>query len=869
MNGEEVPVQSLDLKDNPEILSPPAIKGPLYRCATAVTVIGFVRHADLDLEIDGSVVSSKPGGFPEPDGYTFRPLDPLEEGQVLRARQWRDGMPSGWSSSVTVRDHQEDYPTGLPRPEINPAPVFQCGARTGVDNLITGSNVWIEADRVEVGRVDGAKDHQGVNVNPDYGPNQTVYAFADLCDESTPHSLQHLTGVPPDPLPTPAIDDTYDQGEQIRITNLVNGARFVLERNGSALGTWRTWGHAHLVGLSPELSENEDLLVRQRMCPGSESDPGETTVRPCHELPAPVVAPIQAGDTHIRIIEFVPDATIKVFAGLDKIGEGGGALVQLIRPVVKGETIYVIQSVGDCEGQTARHLEVQCVAPPLSYNPAHRNLFPIGQFEYDEDDLRGLVYYPAEDDGENQPFRRRVAEAGPSPIVFIAHGNHAIYYNPADREEEECYDPGGWVEIPNYRGYTYLQEQLARMGIISVSIDCNATNCTFYTYSNIEDRAELISKTVDFFKNSGSSQLDIVKDLFDLDRAALIGHSRGGEAVIKSGNDGPGAIGVRFRAVISLAPTDARLDSLGSSLIPADYPFMTILPAGDGDVRGNDGAKFYDTQRPSPFKSQVYIHNSCHNYFNREWPRNEGVPEAQIISRVAHERMLSAYGIAFLRAFLLEHDTLGFLTYNLIPVSVDTEYVHLSFELADQLTVDDHEQANTIDKNSLDANTQQISGMDAEEYRFSQITGPISQYNSSFYGNTIGMVAQSQERNGVFRSELNGHGAPDIGAEVWIRAAEVFTGGSLPSGATGFELGLEDEKGTIVWIDSDAVGGLPRPYERHSVMKTMLKTLRFPIACFRESNSEFDVDTLKAILLRCNRDDQRPLAFDMLQIVHR
>jgi hypothetical protein len=78
---------------------------------------------------------------------------------------------------------------------------------------------------------------------------------------------------------------------------------------------------------------------------------------------------ILAGDMQIRLIQFVPDATIKVFAGADKIGEDGGSMIQLVRPLVKGETIYVIQSVGDCEGQTARVVGVQFVAPPLSYNP--------------------------------------------------------------------------------------------------------------------------------------------------------------------------------------------------------------------------------------------------------------------------------------------------------------------------------------------------------------------------------------------------------------------------------------------------------------------------------------------------------------------
>ena len=47
--------------------------------------------------------------------------------------------------------------------------------------------------------------------------------------------------------------------------------------------------------------------------------------------------------------------------------------------------------------------------------------------------------------------------AGLAPVVFIAHGNH---------------DPS----VPNFRGYDYLQQALAKMGIVSVSVDCNIFN---------------------------------------------------------------------------------------------------------------------------------------------------------------------------------------------------------------------------------------------------------------------------------------------------------------------------------------------------------------------------------------------------------
>jgi len=94
----------------------------------------------------------------------------------------------------------------------------------------------------------------------------------------------------------------------------------------------------------------------------------------------------------------------------------------------------------------------------------------------------------------------------------------------------------------------------------------------------------------------------------------------------------------------------------------------------------------------------------------------------------------------------------------------------------------------------------------------------------------------------------------------------VTDGFSVAAGSTGFELGLEDSNGFQVWIDSDDVGGLPRPYARNpGMIKTMLSTLRFKVPCFRAK--EFRIDSIRAILIRCNRKDERAFAFDDLQII--
>jgi len=865
VNQEEVPRESLNLRDDPELLSPPMV-GRLYRCATAVTVLGFEPHAEIQIEVAGVIVVTVTVGFPQPHGETIQLPSPLNTGEQVRVRQRTSSGQSVWSAPVTVRDHTQDYPAGPPRPQVNPAPVCECGSRTGVSNLLIGGNVWITADGNEVGRVNGCSEHQGVNVNPDYGPNEKVRAWFELCHDPSPPSVEHITQPPPKPLPAPGIDTAYEEGEQLRVTNVVNGARVTVYRNSVNQGTWRCWGYALLLGLNPPFSAGEAFEASQAMCPGDPVSPkGSTVVEPCSNLPAPLVGPVQIGDDRITVIEFVPDAVIKVYVNLVKVGEGGGPVISLNTTIKHGDTIHVQQVLGKCEGQTVREVQPSCVAPPLGYDPSAFDLFPVGSRDYVDGDVKGNVYYPADDDGSGQPFNRRLAEVGRAPIVFMAHGNHATHHSPSNILQEWAPNcgrslPAGWVEIPNHRGYDYFQQELAKMGIIAVSVDCNATNMCGGGPSNIEDRADLIIGSIDHFRKLDADAGSTFHNRIDFGSVGLVGHSRGGDAVVLV----PEVISlpsVSIKCVIALAPT-----SFGpSSGQPKGYAFMTVLPAGDGDVWSNDGAKFYDKAQPEPLKSQLYVHFANHNFFNRKWPQDDssGPP---VMSRHDHERILSVYGSAFFRTILLGHgDAVRFLSGHLTPAGVAAANVHPSFEWKDAFTVDNHEDGNGIGLNSLNLPTTQSMGLSADEYAFRQGAGA---FNSSFYGNSMGMVTQCQRVNGQFRSPLRD--LTDLGdCEVWIRGAEVFEGQPLPAGATGFELGLEDDGGSVVWVDSHGVGGLPRPYERPYGMKTMLKTLRFPGICFKDVNPEFEVGRVKAILLRCNRGDNRALAFDDLQIVRR
>jgi len=840
MDETVVHVERLDLKDDPRLLSPPWLAEPLYQCATAVTVLGFVAHAKVEVELDGVSVAAQTVGFPEPIGATLALPAPLVAGQKARVRQESGGVVSDWSPLVEVRDMLQDFPAGPPRPQVNPAPPLTCGSRTGVGNLLGGANVWITADGTEVGRVDGcATPQQGVNVNPFYLLGQKVRAHTELCKIPGPPSVEHDVVPGPSPLPTPGFDTIYAGGEQLRITNIANGARVSLVRGAAPVGTFRCWGGSLLIGLSPAFSAGETFTATQQLCPTDPpSDPGDGTVQPCGSLPAPTVGPVQAGDTQVTITSSAPGATIRVYRNLVQVGLGSAPAVQLTATLVAGDTVHVTQSLPGCTGQLALQLTVACVDPPFAGDPSALDLFPVGHSEYADGPVRGSVYYPAQDDGQDQPFSEALAKVGRVPVVVMAHGNH----DPAD---------------PSYLGYDYFQHSLAKAGMVAISVDCNALNGFSSGVGNIEDRADLVIDTIRHFQTLDATPGTTFTDRLDFDRLGLMGHSRGGDAVVTVPTV-IGSIGVTIRAVLALAPTNFRYWAGMSTIGPAGYAFSTILPAADGDVVDNNGAQFYDTSTPDPFTSQVYVHATNHNFFNRQWAFDDGV--TAVLSRGGHERVLDVYGSALFRSTLLGDGSAAYLLGTVKPVGVQTNVVHLAYRVAKQLDVDHHDDGNTISTNSLGLPTTQTGGAIADEFPFDQVPAA---FNASFFGLTVGMVLEPKERGADFRSEV---GTQDLrGREVWLRVAEVVDGGVAKDG-TGFELGIEDAAGQVGWIDADSVGGVPRPFERPGQSKTMLSTLRFNPRC-AVGPRRLDLRKVVALHLRSDRDDGRPLAFDDLQIV--
>lgn len=846
MSQQEIDRREAQLDDDPALLSPPMVVGPVYACATAVVVLGGLSGALLEVEVSGAIVASATAGVPMPYGVTIALPAPLVQNDQVRARQTTSTAVSDWSPPVAAGDHTLDYPAGPPRPEIFPTPLNHCGVRTGVGNLLPGGNVWVTSDGSEIGRVDGCGNPQGVNVSPAFELGRRVRAWYELCNDPSPPSVEQTVGSGPSPLPVPAVSAQYAGGDALEITNIANGAKVTVARNGSPLGTWGCWGGSIRLGpFSPAFTAGETIEAFEELCPGDPpSGSGSLTIGACANLPAPGVGPLQAGDTAVVFTTYAAGATLSVWLNGSLVGRGGGPWVLLNRTVGYGDTVVAAQDLPGCTGARAVQIQVPCVDAPVGADPSGLNLFPVGFTDYSSGPNSGRIYYPADDDGSDAVFNGRLAGLGRVPLVVMAHGNH---------------DPS----TPNYLGYEFFQAALAKMGIVSLSIDANAWNGMGYSVSIIEGRADLVIGAIELMQQRDGDSGWALAGRLDFSRVGLMGHSQGGEAVVLV-PEVIGLAGVTIGAVLALAPTEGG----ATRGLPVNHAFMTILPASDGDVWPNDGAIFYDRANPAPFKSQLYVHYTNHQFYNRQWLDDDSTwsnaaPTPPVMSRSAHERVLAGYGAAFYRAALLGHATTGYLDGTWLPAGVATANVHLSFERSGQLTVDNHEDGNGIGVNSLGAPTQQAGGLSADEFPFRRGSGA---FNSSFFGDSVGMVAEAGGDTRLFVQDLGG--ARDLrDQEIWIRVAEVYQGLDDAAATTGFRLGVRDANGSEAWVDSDDVGILPRPFPRAShSMKTMLETRRFKMDCLTVGG-RLDIGAIVAILLNCNRTDERALAFDDLQIV--
>ncbi|MDX1482230.1 MAG: hypothetical protein R3315_11170, partial [Woeseiaceae bacterium] len=197
-------------------------------------------------------------------------------------------------------------------------------------------------------------------------------------------------------------------------------------------------------------------------------------------------------------------------------------------------------------------------------------------------------------------------------------------------------------------GYAYLAELLASRGMIAVSVDQNYINGSWsgdFRGKEMAARAWLLLEHLDLWRDWNADPAHPFAGRVDLDRVALVGHSRGGEAVAiaYAFNDlphFPDNATVRFdygfgiRSLVAIAQVDQRY---ARRVHLDDVNFLTLHGSYDADEPAYHGLRQFNrihlSGEPFRFKAGVYIHGANHGQFNSTWGRADySPPEAWLLN---------------------------------------------------------------------------------------------------------------------------------------------------------------------------------------------------------------------------------------------
>jgi dienelactone hydrolase len=225
-------------------------------------------------------------------------------------------------------------------------------------------------------------------------------------------------------------------------------------------------------------------------------------------------------------------------------------------------------------------------------------------FGFDKLPVNGRVWYPQGD--------------GPFPLVLIVHGNH---------EMAEFSDPG----------YEYLGQLLASRGFILASIDENFLNGWIVGPDKEQAvRGWMLLEHLKIWREWNDTPGNVFYHKVDVNNVALVGHSRGGEAVATAAlfntlSYDPEDANIRFdyhypiKSLVAIAPAEGQYKPAGENRVIKDVNYFTFQGANDSDVSSFMGSRQWDHVHYSGdgnfFKAELYIYGANHGQFNTAWGR--------------------------------------------------------------------------------------------------------------------------------------------------------------------------------------------------------------------------------------------------------
>ena len=229
-------------------------------------------------------------------------------------------------------------------------------------------------------------------------------------------------------------------------------------------------------------------------------------------------------------------------------------------------------------------------------------------FGFSKMPINGRVWYPVGD--------------GPFPLILIVHGNH----DPLDYS-----DPG----------YGYLGELMASRGFIFASVDENFINGNLRGES--DGRAWVLLKHIENWKHWNDSSSGPFSHKVDMNNIGIMGHSRGGEAVVIAASFNrlshyPDDANVKFnfnfniKSVFAIAPVDGQYKPAGTWTPVENVNYMVIHGSHDGDVSSFNGLRAFQrikfTDGKPWFKAAWYVYRANHGQWNTVWGNKDNGPRS-------------------------------------------------------------------------------------------------------------------------------------------------------------------------------------------------------------------------------------------------
>ncbi len=430
------------------------------------------------------------------------------------------------------------------------------------------------------------------------------------------------------------------------------------------------------------------------------------------------------------------------------------------------------------------------------------------------------------------------------PLVVISHGNGH-----------------------NYQQYDYLQRHLAEHGFV-VMAHTNLTGPGIETAS-----ASTLSNTDTFLGNLAEIDGGVLVGKIDAQKIAWIGHSRGGEGVVRAYNRlvTKNFLPLHFqvesiRFVSSIAPTTFLP---ASQVHSEDVTYHMFVGGADGDVSGQPmsvvmSMPIYERARGE--KILIYVQGAGHNVFNDD-ARDEGDgpdrlkrEEVHLISKTTYLALLQTYleGDSRWRPYFV--NSWSYLRFQEIPSSfkISNEFKWAEKD-ANFLDIDDFQSNEGTDvassRSTVSATVQNISEGILQDhdrdfaYRAADMMNGMTRYidGPAPKGMIFDWDGKIFDLTYKLAADITDFSAYE---GLTFRAAQgsrhPFT--TRLNADLEFAVQIEDGQGEVSILSSKNFGKILSPYARSGGWACEFNTLHIPLKAFLAINSNLDLKRISKLV---------------------